>query len=252
MLDPQFNLVDALLAHSDDVLQAATITDAGGGTRLRYEAVLAGTEWRRLVAAAVRHLRRRGFGLQVEHKGLEQLRSSHLDAANRVSVALVILGLYMASSLLMQHSFGPLVGGYPLLSAFGYSAAIWLTVRLLRAIGRQPAATLFYHSHVHERTAEQVYSGLAGVLIVTDELERSLALPSRYGVDDLPVVIQDREFRDGRLVLPTGMMAMMQGRRGDTILANGTPHAFVKVPAGRVRLRLVNGSNARIYQLSVR
>lgn len=115
---------------------------------------------------------------------------------------------------------------------------------------RQPAATLFYHSHVHGRTAEQVYRGLAGMLIITDEVERSLGLPSRYGVDDLPVVIQDREFRDGRLELSTGMMAMMQGRRGGTLLANGTPDAFAKVPAGRVRLRLVNGSNARIYHLS--
>lgn len=115
---------------------------------------------------------------------------------------------------------------------------------------RQPAATLFYHSHVHERTAAQVYRGLAGVLIVTDEEERLLGLPSEYGVDDLPLVLQDREFDGGRLVLPTGMMTMMQGRRGDTLLVNGTPNAVAQVPARRVRLRFVNGSNARIYDLS--
>lgn len=115
---------------------------------------------------------------------------------------------------------------------------------------RQPAATLFYHSHVHDRTAEQVYLGLAGVLLVTDETERSLGLPSEYGVDDLPLVIQDRQFEDGRLLVPAGMMTTMQGRRGDTILVNGTPDALARVPARRVRLRLVNGSNARIYRLS--
>ncbi len=115
---------------------------------------------------------------------------------------------------------------------------------------RQPAATLFYHSHVHDRTAEQVYLGLAGVLLVADEKERSLGLPSEYGVDDLPLVIQDRQFEDGRLLLPTGMMTTMQGRRGNTILVNGTPNALARVPARRVRLRLVNGSNARIYRLS--
>ena len=61
---------------------------------------------------------------------------------------------------------------------------------------RQPAAMLFYHSHVHGRTAEQVYRGLAGVLILADEEERALALPREYGVDDLPLVIQDRQFED--------------------------------------------------------
>ncbi|HBR44747.1 MAG TPA: copper oxidase [Afipia sp.] len=114
----------------------------------------------------------------------------------------------------------------------------------------QPAATLFYHSHIHGRTGAQVYSGLAGLLLVTDEAERALALPSEYGVDDLPVVIQDRQFEDGLMVLPQGMMTMMQGRRGNTILANGTPNATARVPNQLVRLRLGNGSNARIYDLS--
>jgi len=115
---------------------------------------------------------------------------------------------------------------------------------------RQPAATLFYHSHVHDRTAEQVYLGLAGVLLISDDAVRALGLPSDYGVDDLPLVIQDRQFENGRLILPTGMMTTMQGRRGDTLLVNGTPNAVARVPARRVRLRLVNGSNARIYTLS--
>lgn len=115
---------------------------------------------------------------------------------------------------------------------------------------RQPAATLFYHSHAHNRTAEQVYSGLAGVLLVTDDEEQALGLPSEYGVDDLPLVLQDRQFENGRLILPGGMMTLMQGRRGDTILANGTPNAVARVPGRLVRLRLVNGSNARIFDLS--
>lgn len=115
---------------------------------------------------------------------------------------------------------------------------------------RQPAATLFYHSHAHGLTAEQVYSGLAGMLIVTDEEEQGLGLPSSYGVDDLPVLIQDREFENGRLVMPTGMMVGMLGRRGNTLLVNGAPDPLARVPDRLVRLRLVNGSNARIYELS--
>lgn len=95
-----------------------------------------------------------------------------------------------------------------------------------------------------------MYSGLAGVLLVTDEAERALALPSEYGVDDLPLVLQERQFEDGLVVVPQGMMTMMQGRRGNTILVNGTPNATARVPKRLVRLRLVNGSNARIYDVS--
>ena len=115
---------------------------------------------------------------------------------------------------------------------------------------RQPAATLFYHPHVHGQTATQVYAGLAGVLLVVDDSHRELGLPDEYGVDDLPLVLQDREFDDGRMVLPAGMMTAMLGHRGNTLMVNGTPHAVARVPAKWVRLRLVNGSNARIYDLS--
>lgn len=115
---------------------------------------------------------------------------------------------------------------------------------------RQPAATLFYHSHVHYRTAEQVYAGLAGVLIVADESEKALGLPSDYGVDDLPLVLQDRLFENRRLVLPDGMMALMHGRRGDTLVVNGTVNPVARVPGKLVRLRLVNGANARTFVLS--
>lgn len=115
---------------------------------------------------------------------------------------------------------------------------------------RQPAATLFYHSHAHGQTAEQVYAGLAGLLFVTDEEEQGLGLPSDYGVDDLPILIQDRQFVDGRLVLPAGMMVALDGRRGNVILVNGAYNPRADVPRSLVRLRLVNGSNARTYDLS--
>ncbi|WP_206456363.1 multicopper oxidase family protein [Aurantimonas marina] len=115
---------------------------------------------------------------------------------------------------------------------------------------RQPAATLWYHSHALHRTADQVYAGLAGFLLIADEEEQALGLPSDYGVDDLPIVVQDRQFENGQLVMPDGMMALMQGRRGDTLLANGTVNPFARVGAGLIRLRLLNGANARIFHFS--
>ncbi len=114
----------------------------------------------------------------------------------------------------------------------------------------QPAATLWYHSHVHGQTGPQVYRGLAGMIIVDDPAAPATGLPLSYGVDDLPLIIQDRAFgRDGRLVYSTAGMAMMAGFRADQILVNGALRPQATVPAGLVRLRLLNASNARIYRL---
>lgn len=114
----------------------------------------------------------------------------------------------------------------------------------------QPAATLWYHSHLHGRTAEHVYHGLSGLIIVDDPGAPNPGLPDRYGIDDIPVVIQDRAFReDGGFFYVKRGPALMLGFRGDTILVNGAVGPTAAPPAGLVRLRLLNGSNARIYDL---
>jgi blue copper oxidase len=115
---------------------------------------------------------------------------------------------------------------------------------------RQAAATLWYHAHPHPRTGVQVYAGLAGMMIVSDDSEGALGLPSEYGVDDLPLILQDRVFdADGALVYPLNPMSAMQGVRGDVILVNGARHPVARPPASWVRLRLVNAANARIFDL---
>lgn len=114
----------------------------------------------------------------------------------------------------------------------------------------QDPATVWYHSHIHERTAEQVYFGLAGVIHVTDGDDDARGLPSAYGVDDLTLVLQDRRFDDaGRMVYNPSMMDVMHGFAGNRLLVNGQAGATAVVPQGIVRLRLLNGSNARIYTL---
>ncbi|MDP1770879.1 MAG: multicopper oxidase domain-containing protein [Methylobacter sp.] len=111
------------------------------------------------------------------------------------------------------------------------------------------AGTYFYHAHTHGVTARQVYSGLAGLLIVSDDQEQALHLPS--GDHDVPLVIQDRSF-DGQnqLVYSANMMQRMQGFLGDQILVNGRPDFVLPVATRAYRLRLVNGSNSRIYKLA--
>ena len=117
-------------------------------------------------------------------------------------------------------------------------------------IAQQPG-TAWYHSHIHGRTAEQVYSGLAGVIQVTDGRDAERGLPVDYGVDDLTLVFQDRRIDgDGRMVYDPSMMDVMHGFMGNRMLVNGQLGAVAAVPAGIVRLRLLNGSNARSYDLS--
>ena len=114
----------------------------------------------------------------------------------------------------------------------------------------QDPATIWYHSHIHERTAQQVYNGLAGVIHLTDGRDDDRGLPSAYGVDDLTLVLQDRSFdRKGRMVYDPSMMDRMHGFHGNRMLINGQSGAVAAVPDGIVRLRLLNGSNARIYNL---
>ena len=110
-----------------------------------------------------------------------------------------------------------------------------------------PASTLWYHSHIHGRTADQVYRGLAGMIII-DDPDVEDPLPRDYGIDDFPLIVQDRNFdRSGRMTYDIGMMDMMRGFRGSEVLVNGVIRPKLTVPAGLVRLRLLNASNARMY-----
>jgi len=104
-----------------------------------------------------------------------------------------------------------------------------------------PAGTYWYHPHPHMLTASQATKGIAGMIIVRDALEEALNLPRAYGVDDFPIVVQDRRF------LANG--SMPTGAYGDSVLVNGTPHAYLECPAQVVRLRLLNGANARVFAL---
>ncbi|MFW5443943.1 MAG: multicopper oxidase family protein [Methylococcaceae bacterium] len=111
------------------------------------------------------------------------------------------------------------------------------------------AGTYWYHAHTHSVTAKQVYSGLAGLIIVNDEQEQALALPK--GQYDIPLVIQDRSFDSkNQLQYSNHMMQRMQGFLGDQIMINGQPDFVLPVENRSYRLRLLNGSNSRIYKLA--
>jgi len=113
----------------------------------------------------------------------------------------------------------------------------------------QPAATLWYHPHPHGETADHVYRGVAGLFLLDDPETSGVALPGDYGVDDIPLIIQDKRLDDdGELDFSQGLISPT-GRLGGTILVNGTSSPYVEVGDERVRFRLLNGSNARVYNV---
>lgn len=118
----------------------------------------------------------------------------------------------------------------------------------------QPAATLWYHPHLHGQTASQVYRGLAGMFLLDDPAAAdgpAADLPHEYGVDDVPVILQDKSFHaDGRLDHAVSFLSPV-GTLGDTVLVNGTPGPYLEVTNERVRLRLLNGSDSRVYDVGL-
>jgi FtsP/CotA-like multicopper oxidase with cupredoxin domain len=110
----------------------------------------------------------------------------------------------------------------------------------------QPAATLWYHPHPHGRTEKHVQRGLAGLFLLDDERSAELPLPKRYGVDDLPVVVQDVRF-DGTEFDHGHRLMAGSGFLGDRTMVNGTLEPYKVVRDELVRLRLLNASTARIY-----
>ncbi len=114
----------------------------------------------------------------------------------------------------------------------------------------QPAATLWFHPHFYPTTTRQVIKGLAGLLIVDDDDTDRLNLPSRWGVDDIPLIIQDRRFRrDAQFFDRMNLTAVTNGYIGDVALVNGARYPEARTARGWVRLRLLDGSNARSYLL---
>lgn len=142
---------------------------------------------------------------------------------------------------------------------------------------RNRAGSYWFHPHPHGRTGKQVYAGLAGLFLVSDDDEAALALPTAEF--DVPLVIQDRNFdHDNQLVYTGddigapqqgggmmgggmgsmmggmggmgGRMAGMMGVLGDTILVNGVPDAPRGVERRAYRVRLLNACNTRTLKLA--
>jgi spore coat protein A len=122
----------------------------------------------------------------------------------------------------------------------------------------QLASMIWYHDHALGNTRTNVYAGLAGIYIIRDELDTGepgnpLGLPA--GPYEIPLVLQDKTFaRDGSMVYPTEGVTDQHPEWvpeffGDVAVVNAKIWPFVDVEPRRYRLRVVNGSQSRFYNL---
>ena len=117
----------------------------------------------------------------------------------------------------------------------------------------QESATLWYHDHAMGLNRLNIYAGLQGMMLLRDEREDSLGLPS--GRHEIPLVLYDRNFSvDGQLYYPTSGIPghpWVPEFDGDAILINGKIRPYVEVEPRLYRLRVLNGANSRFFALSM-
>jgi spore coat protein A len=120
----------------------------------------------------------------------------------------------------------------------------------------QQAATLWYHDHALGITRLNVYAGLSGFFLLRDDVERSMDLPA--GDYEIPLLVQDRTldesgqlvyaptFDDGKTLAPGVWGSEFFGQLP---IVNGTIYPYLNVEPRPYRLRLLNGSNSRFFNL---
>ena len=115
----------------------------------------------------------------------------------------------------------------------------------------QPATTAWFHPHTHGLTGRQVAMGLGGLIIIDDEESTKLPLPKEWGVDDVPVILQDKRLNaKGHIDYQLDIMTAAVGWFGDMMLTNGAVYPQHLAPRGWLRLRFLNGCNARSLNLA--
>ncbi|CAD5946731.1 Blue copper oxidase CueO [Planktothrix tepida] len=112
-----------------------------------------------------------------------------------------------------------------------------------------PAGTFYYHPHLHEFVAEQVFGGLGGIFVVRGELDK---IPEIEAAKEEFLFIKDFAVDANGQISTPGHMDLMQGREGNILTVNGQVNPnFSLVAGGLSRLRIVNASTSRFYRLQL-
>lgn len=138
-LDQELTVIDAL-SHADPQLIERLFVprpEAPALLRLKSEVATTAQQLPALAAEWLHGAQRAGgrIPLSLRIEALQATGRGAVRSTDRLALALVALGLYIAASLLMQHSLGPRIwGGLPLFAAIGYALALWFTLRIVRGI----------------------------------------------------------------------------------------------------------------------
>jgi suppressor of ftsI len=109
------------------------------------------------------------------------------------------------------------------------------------------AGTYWYHPHAHELTAEQVFRGMAGLLIV-----RSRTDPVPTAIEEKLLVISDLRLASDGTIPANTPMDWQNGREGNYLLVNGQYQSVLTINPGQSqRWRVLNATNARYLRLAI-
>lgn len=112
----------------------------------------------------------------------------------------------------------------------------------------QSAATCWYRADTLAKSAYQVYRGLLGMWLIEDDASRSAKLPNQYGINDIPLILQDMSInRNGEQLFNLTSHSFL----GNRLLVNGVESPYLRVARGWIRLRILNASVSRTYNLNL-
>ncbi len=112
-----------------------------------------------------------------------------------------------------------------------------------------PGGTFFYHPHLHEFVAEQVFGGLGGIFVVRGELDE---IPEIKAAQEEFLFLKDFALDANGQIPEPGHMDLMRGREGSILSVNGQINPTINIPSqGLLRLRIVNASSSRFYRLNL-
>lgn len=119
---------------------------------------------------------------------------------------------------------------------------------------KEKLTTLWYHDHMMDFTAPNVYAGLAGFFLLFDEQDsgnendpnpNAFRLPS--GKYDVPLMLNDVLFdQDGQVIFNR---LNTDGMLGDMYTVNRRIQPFFKVERRKYRFRILNGGPSRFYRV---
>jgi len=113
--------------------------------------------------------------------------------------------------------------------------------------------TAWYHSHLMDFTTDQVTRGMAGMMYVQEPSADPLysQLPNEYGVNDMPLNIQAKNFNFDTTNTVISIVAGEKPGPGSFGMVNGVIGGTLRVPQSMVRLRMLNGSTIRIFNIGL-